>query len=300
MCAFQPGKEDRLTATEVITLKPQGTALFLDPPSERLARSSKGAYRADRASYLKWCDERELSLGDPSTLEAYRDFLTARSLRPASINRKLSGIKAGLIGFLVSTYGKEKAELLKPIYKSVKPIKQSKNEKVIRSEKILTKQEVDALIAAADPRTALIIQFLFKTGCRISEALNVSLTDIKETNGEAVEIGIIGKGSKGRRVFISVEELSYIKRMFNGEKFLFETPDHQPLNRINITKKLGRLSKRVLGKKVSAHTFRHSFATTKIAETGKILGVSEYLGHFSTALTLDMYVHETLSLSELL
>ena len=208
-------KEVHLTDTEVIALKPQDTALFLDPPSERLASSSKGAYKSDRAAYLEWCDEQGLSIGDPSSLDVYRDDLTAHGLRPASINRKLSAVKSGLFGFLVSTYGKERAELLKPIYKSVKPIKQSKNEKVIRTEKILTRQEVDALIAAADPRTALIIQFLFKTGCRISEALNVTLTDIKETNGEAVEIGILGKGSKGRRIFISVEELTSILREFD-------------------------------------------------------------------------------------
>src|SRR5208337_2318353 len=126
-------------------------------PSERLSLSSKGAYRSDREAYLKWCDEQGLSIGDPASLEAYRDFLTANSLRPATINRKLSAVKAGLVGYLISTYGKEKAELLKPIYKSVKPIKQSRNEKVIRSEKMLDKQEIEKLIGAADQRTSLII-----------------------------------------------------------------------------------------------------------------------------------------------
>ena len=48
-----------------------------------------------------------------------------------------------------------------------------------------------------------------------------------------------------------------------------------------------------------APTLRHSFATEKIAKTGKIKGVSEYLGHSSSSITLDMYVHEELTDDEL-
>ncbi len=50
----------------------------------------------------------------------------------------------------------------------------------------------------------------------------------------------------------------------------------------------------MLNRDISAHKLRHSFATIKIAKTGKIKAVSEYLGHSSTSITLDMYVHEEL------
>ncbi|OED36226.1 hypothetical protein AB834_03130 [PVC group bacterium (ex Bugula neritina AB1)] len=52
-------------------------------------------------------------------------------------------------------------------------------------------------------------------------------------------------------------------------------------------------------KKVTPHTFRHSFATSKIAKTGKIKAVRQYLGHSSSSVTLDMYTHQELSTTEL-
>ena len=45
---------------------------------------------------------------------------------------------------------------------------------------------------------------------------------------------------------------------------------------------------------MSAHTMRHSFATLAIREGASVKSVSEYFGHSSTAITLDMCVHERL------
>ena len=47
------------------------------------------------------------------------------------------------------------------------------------------------------------------------------------------------------------------------------------------------------------HRLRHTFATLQIRRTHKVKGVSLYLGHSSTAITQDMYVHEELDLNEL-
>ena len=62
----------------------------------------------------------------------------------------------------------------------MKGIKLSKNERVIRPESVLSEEEIEKLIQAADPKTSLIILFLSKTGCRISEALNITMGDVKE------------------------------------------------------------------------------------------------------------------------
>ncbi len=55
----------------------------------------------------------------------------------------------------------------------------------------------------------------------------------------------------------------------------------------------------MLGKRFSAHTLRHSFATTALEKTRKIKALSVYLGHSSTSVTLDMYVHEEFSQEDL-
>ncbi len=240
-----------------------------------------------------------MSIGDPASLEKYRSFLLKNSVRPTTINRKLCAIKAGLIGYLVAVYGKEKAEVLKNAYKIVKGIKLSKNEKVIRPESVLSEDEIEKLIQAADPKTSLIILFLSKTGCRISEALNITLGDVTETD-DAVAVSVIGKGEKGRTVYLAKDDLLRMEQTFKGKKYLFETIHGNHYDQVNVTKRIGKLSEAVLGRHISAHTLRHSFATNMIRKTRKIQATSEYLGHSSTAITLDMYTHETLSLDELL
>jgi hypothetical protein len=49
-------------------------------------------------------------------------------VKPTTINRKFCGIKAGLIGFFAATYGKEKAEVLKNVYKVIKGVKERKGD----------------------------------------------------------------------------------------------------------------------------------------------------------------------------
>ena len=280
-------------------LETNQVGLFLNPPSESLSELSHYAYRGDREAYLCFCRETGISIGDPGSLERYKRFLLERSVKPTTINRKLCAVKAGLTGYLAATYGREKAEVLKNAYKVVKGIKLSKNERVIRPESVLSEDEIERLIKAADPKTSLIILFLAKTGCRISEALNITLVDVRE-NDDAVEISVIGKGQKGRAVYLSKSDFSEIVQTFKGKKYIFETIHENRYDKVNVTKKIGKLSELVLGRHISAHTLRHSFATNMIRKTRKIQATSEYLGHSSTAITLDMYTHETLSLDELL
>lgn len=280
-------------------LEPNQVDLFLSPPSESLSAASQKAYRTDREAYLRFCKERGLSIGDPGALEVYKDFLLDSSLKPTSINRKLYGIKQGLVGYLTAIYGKEKAEVLKQVYKSIRSVRLSKNQMAVRPESVLTEEEIAKLISGADPKTSMIVLFLSKTGCRISEALNVTLGDITERD-DAVEITVLGKGQKSRRVYLSKSDFHMIQQTFKGKKYLFETIHWNHYDPCNATKKIGKLSAAILGKHISAHTLRHSFATNKIRETRKIQAVSEYLGHASVSTTLDMYTHETLSLDELL
>ena len=55
-----------------------------------------------------------------------------------------------------------------------------------------------------------------------------------------------------------------------------------------------KAARRVLGRKISAHSLRHSFATLTIRDGASVKAVSEYLGHANVALTLSMHVHESL------
>jgi integrase/recombinase XerD len=274
------------------------STLFLSPPSEILSGSSKASYRSDRKAYLEFCSRKELAVGDVASLEAYRDFLLEGSVKASTVNRKLCAIKKGLVGYLVAVHGKDKEEVFRNLYKSVHQVKISKGEKVVRPESIITEEEIQRLIDATDAKFALMINFLAKTGCRVSEMVNVKLDDTKRV-GEVVEVSVMGKGSKARTVYISVADLEAILAAYKGTLYLFETPHGNPYDRTFITKKLGKLSEKVLGKHIYSHLLRHSFATNMIKKTRKIQAVSEYLGHSDVAITLSMYSHETLTLDEL-
>jgi integrase len=108
------------------------------------------------------------------------------------------------------------------------------------------------LIQAADPKTSLIISFLAKSGTRISEALNVTVDDITETD-DAMKITVIGKGTKSRTIYLSKPDFLAIREAFKGKHFLFETVHGNHYDKVNVTKKIGKLSEKVLGKHISAH-----------------------------------------------
>lgn len=200
---------------------------------------------------------------------------------------------------MTSLYGREKAEILKTIYKNVKLIKISKGEKRIHSDSIVSELEIQKLITSAKPKLKLIIQFLSSSGCRISEVFNIRLNDIRVDN-DICKILVIGKGQKARTVIMRRHLIKEIKKTFNGRQYLFETVHGNQYDKSNITKQISKLSERVIGSHKTAHSFRHSFCTRMIEKTRKIQAVSEYVGHSSVGITLDMYTHESLSVEELL
>ena len=153
-------------------------------------------------------------------------------------------------------------------------MKLSKNQRVVRPEAVLSEEEICRLMDSADPKMSLIILFLSKTGYRIAEALNLTLSDIVEKD-DATEFSVIGKGKKARTVFLSKSDYQMIRETFKGEKYLFETIHGNRYDKANVTKKIAKLAMSILRRHASAHTFRHSFATQKIRDTRKIQAVSE-------------------------
>ena len=85
-----------------------------------------------------------------------------------------------------------------------------------------------------------------------------------------------------------------VHNYFGGSVFLFEH-NGKPYNRISITNRIGIQGKILLGKNISAHTFRHSFATATLEKTKNLKGVSKYLGHSSVSTTANLYIHSELS-----
>lgn len=256
-------------------------------------------YSVDTRLYCQYCDETKQSIGVDS-LTAWAETLAQRGYAAATVNRRIAAIRSRL-RLLFSESGEESFNVLAKFSneQELKRVKGMKiNSKAVDPSKVLSTEDVSALIQSAPFRIGLIIEFLYVTGCRISEALGTRQSDVKRHRDNA-SVRIVGKGAKERIVRIPLKLFSRIKNEFRGRYFLFETETNRQYCRHFVEREVRKTGMSVLGRRVTPHYLRHSFATTTIERTGKIKGVSKYLGHASTTTTMDMYNQESLDFLEI-
>ena len=170
---------------------------------------------------------------------------------------------------------------------------------------VLSVEEIDSIEAAVDlstnegERNRAIIETLYSCGLRVSELINLKLSDIHLQEGF---IKITGKGNKTRIVPISGTALKYInfyiEKMRDHIAINNENKDYLFLNRrgrkltrvmiFTIVKQL--VDAAGIDKNVSPHTFRHSFATHLVEGGTDLRAVQEMLGHESIQ-TTEIYTH---------
>jgi integrase/recombinase XerD len=170
---------------------------------------------------------------------------------------------------------------------------------------VLSIEEVDAIINAIDlskaegERNKAMLETLYSSGLRVSELVNMKLTNIFEKDEF---LKITGKGNKERLVPIGGIALKYINIYLNNsrkhipikkgnENFVFLNRRGAPLSRVMVFTILKELAL-VAGikKSISPHTFRHSFATHLIEGGADLRAIQEMLGHASIT-TTEIYTH---------
>ncbi len=139
-------------------------------------------------------------------------------------------------------------------------------------------------------RNYALIALLYDTGCRISELLDLKTDSIQL---DEKILTVIGKGKKGRvvpfgdRSLVSlVKYLNKRNKLFGNGGLLFLTKFGDPLTRRMTNKIIERIGEKAKVKNVrlSAHTFRHTFAKSWLMNGGDIFSLQKILGHR----TLDM------------
>ena len=156
---------------------------------------------------------------------------------------------------------------------------------------VLTKEEVKQIIEKADTnKSKLIISFLYATGLRVSELVNLKVQDINLDN----KMGMVklGKGNKDRMFILSEKIISDLKAyMDKHSNYQFVFSKDKPLTTRNIQKIVKTVTKKAgINKKVTPHTFRHSFATHLLEAGTDIRYIQELLGH-SNLNTTQIYTH---------
>ena len=170
---------------------------------------------------------------------------------------------------------------------------------------VLSYGEIEQILTNIDhstpegTRNRAIIEVLYSSGLRVSELINLQLTNCYFDIGF---IRVLGKGNKVRLVPIGREAIKYIEiyleHVRNGMAVHKESEDILFLNRRG--KQLTRVmifliikegaEKAGINKNVSPHTFRHSFATHLIEGGASLRAVQEMLGHESIT-TTEIYTH---------
>lgn len=157
--------------------------------------------------------------------------------------------------------------------------------------------QVPKLNTALGQRDRLLLEMLYATGVRVSELVNIKVSDI---NGE--EIKILGKGNKERIVEFgdyaeSILELylneGYKSLNVKKSEYLFLNNRGGKLTTRGVRYILDNIiNKTTIDKKISPHMLRHTFATHLLNEGCDLLTVQELLGHESLTAT-SIYTHIT-------
>lgn len=249
-------------------------------------------YAADYFAFV-WDSGRFVT--DPSTVRAWM-LARLADHSPASLVPMLAAVKKALRAAAKEMASAKEAAAFSEALRDIKAPKKAKAG--IRRSYILTPAEEWAALERMTARDSALFRFLMATGARISEALAVKLEDCKP-DGTMIRVPLFGKGDKAREVRIPAALFADLQAVYGGAVYLFETSGGKPVLRDYAFRRISEAVREATGKQFSPHGCRHTFATRAIQRTGKVKAVSEYLGHASASITLDMYVHESLEDSEL-
>jgi integrase/recombinase XerD len=150
-------------------------------------------------------------------------------------------------------------------------------------------------IDALSVRNRAMIELLYATGLRVSELINIKVSDI---NLEECFVRVLGKGSKERLVPFGQKAKQYIERyiktrrkIVNINEELFITRLGKKISRVEYWRQLKVAVKNAgINKNITPHTLRHSFASHLLKGGADIRFVQEMLGHSSVS-TTQIYTH---------
>lgn len=263
-----------------------------------LSENSIQAYLRDINKLRQYCENREAAIKidgvDAANLTDFLVILNQLGLSAPSQARIISGLK-GFYKYLIS----EKKLLSDPTTLIDAP-------KLGRKlPDTLDVNEINLLLEAIDhsrpegTRNRAIIEVLYSSGLRVSELVNLQKSNLFL---EAGFVRVIGKGNKERLVPIGSVAIKYL------EIYLDQVRVHQEIKAgeediVFLNRRGKRLTREMIftiiknlaltagiGKKVSPHTFRHSFATHLVEGGADLRAVQEMLGHESIT-TTEIYTH---------
>lgn len=261
-----------------------------------LAANTALAYGRDLRRFAAYCSDRKLQDPDqltPLQLQQFARSLATENLATSSISRHLSSVKMFfrylvLVGMVNKNHG--------DLMESPKTWQ--------RLPKVLSKKRAVDLVTAIDAQSPMfqrdraLLELLYATGMRASEAANLVLRDF---NFQIGYVRCLGKGQKERIIPVHATALNcaqdYLETLrpkLLGQKqetAFFLSRTGRPLNRIEVWRIVQKAAQQAgLTGRVTPHTLRHCFGSHLLAGGADLRSVQEMLGHADVS-TTQIYTH---------
>ena len=286
-------------------MKPAGSATAHDPIDafcdelwlrDGLAAASLASYRRDLVAWRDWLakDGRALLAAERGDLERWLAGQFAAKAKATSVARRLSALRRFYRRQL--DHG---TIALDPTLRVRAPRKPR------RLPKQLSERQVEALLAAPDPKTPVglrdraMLETLYATGLRVSELVGLRLSQLARDAGV---VRVVGKGSKERLVPVGDEALAWIGRYLREARAelagaakrdeVFLTARRAPMTRQAFWALIKRYAVRagIAKSALSPHVLRHAFATHLLNHGADLRVVQLLLGHADIT-TTTIYTH---------
>ena len=245
------------------------------------------SYREDITNFLNYLEKKQLNYKkiDGEIIRDYLKYLDEAKLKNSTIARRISALRT-FYNYLLN-----KNIVDTNLFNSIRnPKLEKKLPNYLSYEelaKILDNIDISTKIGL---RNRLLVELFYATGCRVSEMINIKVSDINKSNNS---IRIMGKGKKMRIVYFGEYARDYLDRYLPliDTDYLFTQESRDKLSIHDVEYIISDLVKNLaLKTHVTPHTLRHTFATHLLNNGADIKTVQELLGH-SSLNTTGIYTH---------
>jgi len=250
------------------------------------------SYNVDLLDFYNYCKERDLDFTNKKVIRNYIQNIVQKNYKKSTIARKLTSLRSFFEYLLTYDKIKEDLTVFIPIPKIEKRLPQ-----FLSIDEVYKLLEAPSLNNLLGIRDRAILETLYATGIRVSELVGINEEDINWNYGE---IRVFGKRAKERIVIIEENTLKILqlyhdyvrpKLLKKPEKAFFLNAKGERITDRGVRLIVKRYTK-FLGKKVSPHTLRHTFATHLLEGGADLRYVQELLGHVRIS-TTQIYTHLT-------
>ena len=257
---------------------------------KKLSSNTIDSYKTDLDYYKEFFPKKDLSNITKKEISKFIESLKDKGLNEITINHVIGSVK-NFHNYFSTHYD------IPNVTENIVRLKTAK-----KLPKVLSIEEVDILLdidlkTSYDYRNKAMLELMYSSGLRISELLNLTLTDIDFENNL---VKVFGKGNKERIIpigdYATMALYKYVNEYRNSlVKFptdvLFLNNHGKKMSRSGFFKIIQRIADdKGIKKEISPHTLRHSFATHMLECGADLRSIQELLGHENMS-TTSIYTH---------